>query len=198
MTTLLIATHNRWKAKLFASVFNGYGFKALSLLDIETNQPPPDECGRSVVENALIKARHYHSAQFPWVFGDDTGLEIDALQGEPGVQTRRWAGRFPTDVDDQTWLSYLLDRMQAVPLAARTACFVDGWALLDPHNNEFTRETRAPFQIATQAVRPCVPGSPIMAVALGIPENPLQILQAAQAHWQDWGILEKLLKEKPN
>lgn len=91
MTTLLVATHNRWKAKLFASIFNGYGFKALSLLDIETNQPPPDECGRSEVENALIKARHYHSAQFPWVFGDDTGLEIDALMNKPSLSSPKIA-----------------------------------------------------------------------------------------------------------
>lgn len=192
MPKILIATNNRWKVQLFKSIFASDGLEAISLRDIETTLPAPDECGRSVVENALIKARHYHSTEFPWVFGDDTGLEIDALNGEPGVQFRRWGGRFADDVSDETWLAYLLARMKDVPPAARTACFVDGWALISPNHQEYTHEIRAPFQIATQPVRPPVPGSPVMACALGIPDDPAQIFAQARAHWAAWGVSEKI------
>jgi non-canonical purine NTP pyrophosphatase (RdgB/HAM1 family) len=195
MPKILIATHNRWKFKLFAPVLIRYGFEPISLKDVETTPNPPVECGRTVVENALIKARHYHSAEFPWVFGDDTGLEIDALNREPGVQFHRWGGRFSEDTDDQTWLDYLLSRMQSVPPEERTAQFVDGWALLDPNKNEYTREIRESFMIAAHAIRPPVPGSPVMAVALGIPEDPIQILQEVKNKWKDWGIMEKLRKD---
>ncbi|HYH02663.1 MAG TPA: non-canonical purine NTP pyrophosphatase, partial [Bacillota bacterium] len=168
MPKILIATHNSWKEKLFASLLNGSGFETVLLKEIATPPIPPIENGTTVIENALIKARHYHSTAYPWVFSDDTGLEIDALNGEPGVQTRRWGGRLPDDISDQAWLEYLLLRMNNVPHNQRTASFVDGWALIDPQYNEYTHLTRSSFHIATHSVRPMLPGSPIMAVALGI------------------------------
>ena len=81
--------------------FQRYGFNVLTLRDISYNGDPPAEGGLTAVENALIKARHYHSVVQSWVFGDDAGLEIDALGGEPGLQARRWNGHFADDVDDQ-------------------------------------------------------------------------------------------------
>ncbi len=150
------------------------------------------ESGTTVIENALMKARHYHSAAYPWVFSDDTGLEIDALNDEPGVQTRRWGGRFADDISDQAWLEYLLLRMKNVPLDQRTASFVDGWALIDPQQNEYTHLTRSSFHIATHSIRPTLPGSPIMAVALGIPEDPAQIVSIAKEHWEAWGIMKQI------
>lgn len=196
MPSILIATRNRWKLKLFAPIFQSCGFNALSLSDIPAPKTLPVEDGATVVANALIKARHYHAAQYPWVFADDSGLEIDALGGEPGVQSRRWGGHFNDDVDDQTWLDYLLMRLDGVPLAARSAHFVDGWALIDPRGGEHTREQRADFQIALQPVRPIPPDSPVMALALGLPEDPAQIFAEANALWQAWGILEKLRASK--
>jgi len=193
MRRLLFATTNSWKIKLFTPVFQAYNFELLSLKDIDSNGPPPLENGATALENALMKARHYHSATYPWVFGDDAGLEIVALGGEPGVQARRWNGIFSEDVDDQTWLDYLLQRMKEVPPGERTAAFVAGWVLLDPDGNTHCREIIAPFEIATQPVRPISPGSPITAVRIG-PSDDLARRQAEiQAEWDRWNILEKLL-----
>ncbi len=189
---MLIASRSAWKAQLFGPIFRDYGFKIISLNDIQTPLPDPVEDGRTVLENALIKARHYHSSEFPWVFGDDMGLEIDALNGEPGVQTRRWGGRFSDDVEDQVWLDYLLNRMQDVPTERRTAHFVDGWALLTPEGGAYTREIRAPFEISWQPIRPMMPGSPIAAVAIGFPDSPEQALAQARARWNNWGILDTI------
>lgn len=162
-----------------------------SLHDTLEGNRPMIETGKTVVENALAKARTHHCATHPWVFGDDAGLEIDALNGEPGLQTRRWNGVFPDDVDDQTWLSYLLERMKDIPPGKRGAAFVSGWALITPDGCEYVHEARFPFQIATRPIRPISPGSPITAVRLG-PEDDVKHRQdAILKEWKRWGILER-------
>jgi non-canonical purine NTP pyrophosphatase (RdgB/HAM1 family) len=193
MLELLFATHNPWKVQLFRPTFQLYGFNLLTLSDISVDGNPPDERGLSAVENALIKAQHYHAAFPSWVFGDDAGLEIDALGGEPGVQTRRWNGHFSDDVDDQTWLDYLLFRLLDIPLNERTASFVSGWALVAPDGAAYTREIHWPFRIAVQPIRPISAGSPISAVRIG-PADDLAHRQADIQHeWERWGILDELL-----
>lgn len=192
-TSLLIATHNPWKIRLFAPVFHEYGFEMVTLNDIDPHPGPPENKA-TTVENALEKAYYYHSIGHPWVFGDDAGLEIDALDGEPGVQARRWNGLFPDDVDDQTWLDYLLDRMEGVPIGDRTAAFVAGWALIDPEGKAYTREVRAPFEITTHPIRPISPGSPITAVRLGPPDDLTRRQAEVRAVWDEWGILDELLR----
>jgi non-canonical purine NTP pyrophosphatase (RdgB/HAM1 family) len=190
---ILFATHNAWKTQLFTPVFRDYGFDVFTLTDLPDLASPPPENGASAIANALTKARHHHSVQYPWVFGDDAGLEIDALDDEPGVQARRWNGVFSEDVDDQTWLDYLLDRMKDIPEGQRTAAFVAGWVLLDPKGEAYTREVRAPFEIATHPIRPISPGSPITAVRMG-PHSDLARRQAeVRAEWNRWGILDQLL-----
>lgn len=193
MPIILFATRNHFKARLFEVSFRAYGFGMTTLHTIPERNEPLIESGKTAVENALAKARLYHSATHPWVFGDDAGLEIDALNGEPGLQTRRWNGIFPDDVDDQTWLNYMLERMRGVPLEKRTAAFVSGWALITPDGCEYIHEVRSPFQIATRPIRPISPGSPISAVRIS-PEDDLKHRQAViQEEWKRWGILEQLL-----
>jgi XTP/dITP diphosphohydrolase len=190
--SLLFATHNIWKARLFEPSFRAVGFTMKTLHEIAPDGEPLREAGTSAVENALTKARHYHSSTHPWVFGDDAGLEIDALNGEPGLQARRWNGIFPDDVDDQTWLKYLLERMKDVPPGKRTAAFVSGWALITPEGGEYVHEVRSPFQIATQPLRQISHGSPISAVRVG-PDDDLSHRQGEiYQEWQRWGIWEQL------
>ncbi len=190
---LLFATHIPWKDKLFEPIFREYGFQMLTLRDLPDAPPPPPENGTTALENALAKARHYHSADFPWVFGDDAGLEIDALGGEPGVQARRWNGVFPDGVDDQTWLDYLLHRLKGVPEGKRAAVFVAGWALLDPAGDAHTHIVHVPFEIAAHPIRSIEPGSPITAVRLGLPDDLARRRDEIRAEWERWGILKKLL-----
>ena len=192
MPEILFATHNIWKARLFSPAFQAYGFTMKTLQDIAPDHEPLTEAGKTAVENALTKARYYHSESHPWVFADDAGLEIDALNGEPGLQTRRWNGIFPDNVDDQTWLNYLLERMKDIPAEKRTAAFVSGWALIIPNGSECVHEVRSPFQIATQPIRALSKGSPISAVRIG-PEDDLKSRQAhILEEWKRWGILEKI------
>jgi XTP/dITP diphosphohydrolase len=190
---ILFATRNRWKIQLFAPVFQKYGFDMVTLNDIDPPTRPPEN-GVTPLENAITKAHHYQSKEDPWVFADDAGLEIDALGGEPGVRARRWNGIFPDDVDDQTWLDYLLFRMKGVPPGKRTAAFVAGWVLIDPGNNVYTREVRAPFEIASHPIRPISPGSPITAVRLGLLDDLERRQEEVRAEWREWGILDALFE----
>jgi non-canonical purine NTP pyrophosphatase (RdgB/HAM1 family) len=194
---LLIATRNHTRYLLLRPIFQRYGFEVIALRDIQLDDGPNIETGRTSAENALAKARRYHSETYPWVFGSDAGLEIDALNGEPGVKARRWGGRFADDVDDQTWLNYLLERMKDVPPERRTARFVVAWALIAPDGSEHVRNVRHPFKIAAKQIRPISPGAPISAVMLG----PEKIVEARGEEifqrFERWGILAELLKRFP-
>ena len=192
METILFATHNPWKGQQFRPVFSAYGFRMLTLQDLQPLASVKSEDEPTPVANALDKARRYHSPACPWVFADDAGLEIFALNGEPGLQARRWGGLFSDTIDDQTWLDYLLQRMAHLPPSERGARFVSGWALLTPDGGEYTHAMYWPFEIATAPVRPMHPGSPISAVRLG-PDDDLARRQAEiTAEWQRWGVFEQL------
>jgi len=198
MKQLLLATKNHTKYLLFSPTFRRYGFEVITLEDIQANSMSSIEVGRTPAENALAKARSYHSQRYPWVFADDAGLEIEALHGEPGLKARRWGERFPDDVDDQTWLNYLLARMRGVPSEQRTASFFAAWVIIAPDGSKYVRDVRFPFKIATEQIRPISPGSPISAVRIG-PEKDVEARsKEIFQEFERWGILAKLLRRFPD
>lgn len=79
-----------------------------------------EETGLSFVENAIIKARHAAELTGLPALADDSGLEVDALHGAPGVRSSRFAG---PDADDQSNLSKLLNELDGVPEPQRSARF---------------------------------------------------------------------------
>jgi len=83
--------------------------------------PPCPEEARTFADNAKGKAVHYSRFAEGLVFADDSGLEVDALRGAPGVKSRRFAGPGATDADNRTKLLVL---MGGVPTSMRTAVFV--------------------------------------------------------------------------
>ncbi len=86
---LLIATHNRGKLDEMAALLAGYGISVSSAAD--HGLPEPKETGTSFVENARIKAHAAARATGLPALSDDSGIEIDALGGAPGVYTADWA-----------------------------------------------------------------------------------------------------------
>jgi XTP/dITP diphosphohydrolase len=78
---------------------------------------PPEETGRTFLDNALLKARHAAGAGLP-ALADDSGIEVDALDGRPGVRSARYAGEQASDADN---LALLLRELAGVPDARRTA-----------------------------------------------------------------------------
>jgi XTP/dITP diphosphohydrolase len=86
---LLIATHNRGKLEEMAALLAPFGITVSSAKD--HNLPEPDETGTTFVENARIKAHAAAQATGLPALSDDSGIEIDALDGAPGVYTADWA-----------------------------------------------------------------------------------------------------------
>ncbi|MSR86874.1 non-canonical purine NTP pyrophosphatase [Candidatus Peribacteria bacterium] len=106
---LLLATSNRGKIHEMREALDGLG---LELLDV-SHVPSigmPDETGKTFAENAEIKARHFYEATGHATVADDSGIMVEALEGELGVETRRW-GAGPTATDEE-WITHFLDRMK--------------------------------------------------------------------------------------
>jgi len=190
---LLVATRNPSKLALFRPLFEERGFCVLGLGDVGGTSEAPPETGTTPVDNALAKARAWHGNEHPWVFGDDASLEVDALGGEPGVQARRRGGRFSDNVDDETWLDFLLARLEGVPAARRTARFVAAWALIAPDGSEHIHSVRYGFRIASRRIRPISPGWPISAVRIPADDD---LRARVAADWRRWGILDRLLDRR--
>lgn len=109
---IILATGNPAKQELYSQAFARLGWKAVSLRELGLNLRV-DENQETPEANALLKAQAiWESGRV--VFADDAGMEVDALNGEPGVQTRRWNGKFSNDISDQEWLDYLLNRLSGV------------------------------------------------------------------------------------
>ncbi|HUV94031.1 MAG TPA: XTP/dITP diphosphatase [Anaerolineae bacterium] len=116
---LLIATRNRGKKREYAKLLEGLEMQLITLDDLGVTKTIKED-GASYTENALLKARGYAAATGLVTLADDSGLEVDALDGAPGVLTARYAGQGATD--EQRY-SLLLKQLKDVPHEHRTARF---------------------------------------------------------------------------
>jgi XTP/dITP diphosphohydrolase len=87
---LVLATHNKGKYRENAALLAPYGLEVLSAGDL--GLPEPEETGATFEENAVLKARAACAATGLPAIADDSGLEVPALGGQPGIYTARWAG----------------------------------------------------------------------------------------------------------
>lgn len=126
MIELVLATANRHKVAELARILAGLDV-ALRTMD-EFDLPSPEETGTTFEANALLKARAVAEAVGRPALADDSGLEVDALRGAPGVHSARYAG---PDADDAANNAKLLDRLAGVPDDRRSARFVCVAALVD-------------------------------------------------------------------
>src|SRR5204863_174468 len=87
---LLIATGNAGKVREFREMLGDADF-AFSDLSQHRDTPAPEETGRTFRANACLKASYYATQLKTWALADDSGLEVDAINGSPGVHSSRWA-----------------------------------------------------------------------------------------------------------
>ncbi len=126
MTDLLIATHNPGKLREFAQIFADLGIGLRSLDDLGISAEV-EETGTTFAANAQLKAEAYMRLSGMPVLADDSGLEVAALDGAPGVYSARYGG-----VTGAAQLDYLLQQLASVPPEARQARFVCVLALARP------------------------------------------------------------------
>jgi len=116
--TWLLATHNAGKIRELRVILQDCPVAVVGLDDLEISDESP-ESGNSFIENAMQKAAFYHRLSgFP-VLADDSGLEVDALNGAPGIHSSRFGG-FP---DHAAKCAYLLQLLEGTSAAYRTARF---------------------------------------------------------------------------
>ncbi len=116
---LLVATHNSGKVREYRDLLAGLPLE-VTYLDAERITQEVDETGATFAENAILKATTYAGLSGLWTWVDDSGLEVDALGGAPGVYSSRYAGPGASDADRYR---KLLDALTGVPWDRRTARF---------------------------------------------------------------------------
>ena len=136
--TLLLASANRGKLRELRTILAGLPVELVGLAEAGLgDQPEVEETGDSFLENALLKARAYAGWSGLAAVADDSGLEVDALGGAPGVRSARYAGQ---GASDQANLDKLLAALAGVPPERRGARFRCAAALVDPDGGEWHAE----------------------------------------------------------
>jgi XTP/dITP diphosphohydrolase len=127
--TLVIATGNRGKYSEIAALLQGLDALLVPLDRVGLVEVPP-ESGESFQENARCKAEFVARAVGRLALADDSGLEVDALGGQPGVMSARFGGPGKTDADRNR---LLLSKLEGIPPERRTARFRCVVAIADPN-----------------------------------------------------------------
>ena len=129
---VLIATSNRGKVNELARALEGTGIEPVGLDALEGRAlPAPEETGATYEENALLKARYYHEASGLITIADDSGIEVDAFGGRPGVASARYGG---PGLSDAERTQRLLGELGSNPVrSARFRCVL---ALVAPWGEE--------------------------------------------------------------
>ncbi|MGE5140138.1 MAG: XTP/dITP diphosphatase [Rudaea sp.] len=144
MDKLLIATHNRGKLREYARLLEGLPYELLTLDDVGIEEEV-EENGETFLENARLKAEAYARRSGLLTLADDSGLEVNALSGEPGVQSKRYAGEDKSDADRNR---YLLQVLKDVPAGQRGARFRCTIVIADPEGRAWSSEGSCPGEIA--------------------------------------------------
>src|SRR5712692_3114015 len=147
MRALLLATTNRHKLEEYYTIFSDLPLTLQSLREVHIDMDV-EETGQTFAENAQLKALTYARASGMLTLADDSGLEIDALGGAPGIYSARFAGR-ETSYEERFRL--ILARLQDMPSDPRTARFRCAIALAEPSG--YTR-------VVEGAIEGVIPASP--------------------------------------
>lgn len=134
MKSFLLASHNKKKIEELSRILEPLGISVINPDELDPEFPEPEENGTTFEENALIKARSACEFSGKPSIADDSGLCVDALNGEPGIYSARYAGT-GKDSDNNV---LLLKKLSDVPLEKRTARFVSTLACVFPDGREFT------------------------------------------------------------
>ncbi len=155
---LLIATSNKGKIIEIGESLHGLDVSIKTPIDFGISDSP-EEHGDTYEVNALVKARFYHAKAKIQTLADDSGIVVEALENELGVQTRRW-GAGP-DATDKEWIEYFLERMSKEK--NKRARFVCCLAHIDEYGKEHLFTGACDGVITETLEADYLPGLPISA-----------------------------------
>ena len=143
---VLLASNNAHKLSEVRAIVEPLGIEVLSLADLAISLNAKED-GNTFEENAIKKAEAFREASRLVVLADDSGLEVDALGGQPGVRSARYAGPSASDADR---VSLLLRSLGGVPPGARRARFVCVVAIAAPGQRTLTVRGECEGSIASE------------------------------------------------
>lgn len=129
---LVVASNNAGKIREYRDILEPMGFQVFSQ-DEKQVHIEVEETGTTFEENALLKAQAVYDRTGCCVISDDSGLSVDALNGEPGIYSARYLGY---DTDYNYKMEQIMKRMENVPEPARSARFVAAVAAIFPDGSE--------------------------------------------------------------
>jgi len=127
---VVVATRNAGKLVEIRAELCYPGWEFVTAEELGVEPPEVEEDGETFIDNALIKAFAYREAFRLPALADDSGLVVDALNGDPGVRSARYSGEGATDAENN---ALLLRNLSGVPAAERTARFQCGIVYVDAH-----------------------------------------------------------------
>ena len=179
MKSLLIATTNPGKFQELAFLLKDVPIKLISLKDLNIKNTV-NETGKSFAENAIIKAKFYQQLSNLPTLADDGGLEINALNGEPGIHSHRWVNH-DQDSTDEELISYTLERLHKFPINKRQAQLRVVLAFAIDQNKIFTTDAKV------EGVIPLEPSTDRM---LGYPYRSLLYIPQIKKFYNEFELTE--------
>ena len=163
-TKLLLATRNQGKMREYQHLFWKLPFQLFSLEDLGIDEEV-EETGQTFLENAWLKANTYASLSGLLTLSDDSGLEVDALGGEPGIHSARYGGGAASDPpsSDRERVTLLLKNLSDVPWPQRTARFRCVIAIA--HSPATIMDTDVPYSFTIEQGKPGQLASVVGSVA---------------------------------
>jgi len=143
---LLLASQNPGKLNEMRQLLAGLPFRVLRPADLRIHDAP-EETGRTFLENAILKARHYARLSGLLTVADDSGIAVDALGGAPGLYSSRFGGEGASDADRN---ALLLDKLRGVPDDRRGARFTSAVAVARGGDVLFQVEEKVEGRIAPE------------------------------------------------
>lgn len=121
MQTVVLATGNAGKLKEIGDILQPFGWQVVSQKSLFSEEA--EETGKSFIENAIQKARFAAAKTGLPAIADDSGIEVSALHGAPGIYSARYSADLVAQPNDETNLQKLLDELQGLPAGERQASY---------------------------------------------------------------------------
>jgi len=141
----LLASHNLKKREEMERILSPLGIRVLTAEQAGVNLTDAEETGKTFEENAYIKAKAGADETSMPCIADDSGLSVDALNGEPGVYSARYSGEHGNDEKN---IDLLLEKLKDVPMEKRTARFVCSICICYPSGETVTAKGECEGRIA--------------------------------------------------
>lgn len=146
---VILASNNQNKLREMKAILSPLGWEILSMKEFGV-QIEPEETGTTFEENSFIKAEAVMKVSGLPAIADDSGIQVDALQGAPGVYSARYGGRLCAD--DKARNDFLLKNMEQVPQGQRTGRFVSVITMVSPDGSVVSARGELEGEILTYAV----------------------------------------------